>query len=174
MSDAQHPPDHQIKESSEEIRLSLNSEPSHEVILNLLQLGDRGLVQLQVGRVRRPSRARRRGGRGTRGRAGGGGGVPTVGGVLLGDVALVKVDGVLDEGEGGVVVRAPLAHDRLLDLLGVDAHAHTDLPGHVDALLLGLERGHELHDLVADARGLEVALLLGVVLEDLQERRAMI
>lgn len=55
---------------------------------------------------------------------------------------------------------APLLDDGLLDLAGVLAGARADLLGDVNALLAGLEEGHQLGDVLARSLGLEVTGLL--------------
>merc|ERR1711973_812376 len=60
---------------------------------------------------------------------------------------------------------APGLDDGLLDLPGVVPGAGADLLGHVDALLGGLELGHQLGHVVAGTLGLQRALLLGGVLD---------
>jgi len=54
----------------------------------------------------------------------------------------------------------PLLDNRLLDLPGVGAGPGADLLGDVDALLSGLEQGHQLGDVLALLLGLQVAGLL--------------
>merc|ERR1712133_325234 len=61
---------------------------------------------------------------------------------------------------------APLLDDGLLDLPGVGPGPGADLLGHVDALLGGLELGHQLGHVLASPLRLEGALLLGGVLDD--------
>merc|ERR1719495_2278238 len=61
---------------------------------------------------------------------------------------------------------APLLDDGLLDLPGVGPGPGADLLGHVDALLGGLQLGHQLGHVLASPLGLEGALLLGGVLDD--------
>ena len=56
---------------------------------------------------------------------------------------------------------APLLDNRLLDLPGVLPGPGADLLGDVDALLGGLEEGHQLGDVLARSLGLEVTGLLG-------------
>ena len=56
---------------------------------------------------------------------------------------------------------APLLDNGLLDLPGVLPGPGADLLGDVDALLLGLEDGHQGGDVLALALGLQVASLLG-------------
>jgi len=55
---------------------------------------------------------------------------------------------------------APLLDNRLLDLPGVGAGPGADLLGDVNALLSGLEQGHQLGDVLALLLGLQVAGLL--------------
>ena len=66
-------------------------------------------------------------------------------------------------GSGNV---APLLHDGLLDLPGVPPGPGAHLLGDVDALLSRLKEGHKLGDVLALALGLEVASLLGNLVED--------
>jgi hypothetical protein len=54
----------------------------------------------------------------------------------------------------------PLLDDGLLDLPGVGAGTRADLLGDVDTLLLGLEEGHQLGDVLARSLGLQVAVFL--------------
>jgi hypothetical protein len=54
----------------------------------------------------------------------------------------------------------PLLDDGLLDLSGVGAGPGADLLGDIDALLLGLEEGHQLGDVLARSLGLQVAVFL--------------
>ena len=61
---------------------------------------------------------------------------------------------------------APLLDDGLLDLPGVGPGPGADLLGHVDALLGGLELGHQLGHVLASSLRFKGALLPGSVLHD--------
>ena len=79
-----------------------------------------------------------------------------------------KTFGVAESlGEAGLLGGhvAPLLDDGLLDLPGVALGPGADLLGHINALLGGLELGHQLGDVSAGSLGLEGALLLGGVLD---------
>ena len=66
-------------------------------------------------------------------------------------------------GSGNV---APLLHNGLLDLPGVPPGPGANLLRDVDTLLSRLEEGHKLGDMPALALGLEVARLLGNLVEN--------
>ena len=63
---------------------------------------------------------------------------------------------------------APLLDDGLLDLPGVGAGPGADLLGDVNALLLGLEEGHQLGDVLARSLGLQVAVFLRNLFDKVQ------
>ena len=63
---------------------------------------------------------------------------------------------------------APLLDDGLLDLPGVGTGPGADLLGDVNALLLGLEEGHQLGDVLARSLGLQVAVFLRNLFDKVQ------
>ena len=62
----------------------------------------------------------------------------------------------------------PLLDDGLLDLPGVGTGPGADLLGDVNALLLGLEEGHQLGDVLARSLGLQVAVFLRNLFDKVQ------
>ena len=62
---------------------------------------------------------------------------------------------------------APLLDDRPGDLGGVDPGDDADLLGHVDALLLGQQRRHDLGGRATALLRTQLAILLGDLLHDL-------